>query len=290
MSTRPFTRLLIANRGEIALRIQRACRTLGIETVAVHSIADAQSRHVREADQALCIGPAAPAKSYLDGDAILLAAQVTGAGAIHPGYGFLSENAAFAEAVEQAGLTFGARRRRDPHHGRQDRRQARHDRGGRALRARIGWPPAVGYGYSARPPPPSAIRSSSRHRAGRRARMRVIHDPAQLAEAVMVTAREAQQAFGNPTLYLEKFLQKPRHIEIQVLCDTHGTALWLGARDCSLQRRHQKIIEEAPPPASIPRRSPPWESDAWRPAGPSAIAALALLNSSMRMAPLPSSR
>jgi acetyl-CoA carboxylase biotin carboxylase subunit len=107
MSTRPFTRLLIANRGEIALRIQRACRTLGIETVAVHSIADAQSRHVREADQALCIGPAAPAKSYLDGDAILLAAQVTGAGAIHPGYGFLSENAAFAEAVEQAGLTLG---------------------------------------------------------------------------------------------------------------------------------------------------------------------------------------
>lgn len=254
MSTRPFTRLLIANRGEIALRIQRACRALGIETVAVHSIADAQSRHVREADQALCIGPAAPAKSYLDGDAILLAAQVTGAGAIHPGYGFLSENAAFAEAVEQAGLTFvgpGA--------------AAIRTMGDKiaAKRAMIeAGVPCVPGSDGPLPPDTDTVRAlaasigypvivkASGGGGGRG--MRVIHDPAQLAEAVMVTAREAQQAFGNPTLYLEKFLQKPRHIEIQVLCDTHGTALWLGARDCSLQRRHQKIIEEAPAPGIDP--------------------------------------
>lgn len=254
MSSQPFKRLLIANRGEIALRIQRACRVLGIETVAVHSIADAQSRHVREADIALCIGPAAPAKSYLDADAILLAAKLTGAEAVHPGYGFLSENADFAQAVEQAGLTFvgptaaSIRTMGD----KIAAKRAMIDTGVPCVPGSDGPLPsdmrevealAASIGY------PVIVKASG---GGGGRGMRVIHEAAHLAEAVTVTAREAEQAFGNPTLYLEKFLQKPRHVEIQVLCDTHGTALWLGARDCSLQRRHQKIIEEAPAPGIDP--------------------------------------
>jgi acetyl-CoA carboxylase biotin carboxylase subunit len=251
VSGKPFRRLLIANRGEIALRIQRAARQLGIETIAVHSIADKDSRHVREADTALCIGPAAPAKSYLDADAILLAARLTGAEAIHPGYGFLSENADFAQAVEQAGMVFvgptaaAIRTMGDKIEAKramlaagvpcvpgsdgplpQDDAEAVH-----ALALAIGYPVIV---------------KAAGGGGGRG--MRVIHQPEELAEAVAVTAREAGQAFGNSTLYLEKFLQRPRHVEIQVLCDQHGTALWLGARDCSLQRRHQKVMEEAPAP------------------------------------------
>ncbi|MFT8720894.1 acetyl-CoA carboxylase biotin carboxylase subunit [Acetobacter sp.] len=255
MSTeRRFGRVLIANRGEIALRIQRACRQLGLETVAVYSEADADSRHVHEADISLCIGAPAAARSYLDPEGLLLAARMTGATAIHPGYGFLSENADFADAVEAAGLTFvgptGASIRMMG-----DKITAK-----RTMQA-AGVPCVPG---SDGPLPSSpdevlalaekvgfpVIVKASGGGGGRG--MRVVHKATDLAEAVALTAKEAQQAFGNPTLYLERFMQKPRHIEIQVLCDTHGKALWLGARDCSLQRRHQKVLEEAPAPGIDP--------------------------------------
>ncbi|MCE2574179.1 acetyl-CoA carboxylase biotin carboxylase subunit [Komagataeibacter sp. FNDCR2] len=249
-----FSRVLIANRGEIALRIQRACRQLGLETVAVHSEADADSRHVHEADMALCIGPAAAARSYLDPDGLLLAARLTGAQAIHPGYGFLSENADFADAVEAAGLTFigptGAsiRMMGDKITAKRAMREA----GVPCVPGSDGPLPAdmdavkaialqVGF--------PVIVKASG---GGGGRGMRVVEREADLAQAVTLTAKEAQQAFGNPTLYLERFMQKPRHIEIQVLCDTHGTALWLGARDCSLQRRHQKVLEEASAPGIAP--------------------------------------
>ncbi|MCE2578267.1 acetyl-CoA carboxylase biotin carboxylase subunit [Komagataeibacter sp. FNDCR1] len=251
---RRFSRVLIANRGEIALRIQRACRQLGLETVAVHSEADADSRHVHEADVSLCIGPPAAARSYLDPDGLLLAARLTGAQAIHPGYGFLSENADFADAVEAAGLTFigptGAsiRMMGDKITAKRAMREAGvpcvpgsdgplpADMGAvKAIALEVGFPVIV---------------KASGGGGGRG--MRVVEREADLAQAVMLTAKEAQQAFGNPTLYLERFMQKPRHIEIQVLCDTHGTALWLGARDCSLQRRHQKVLEEASAPGIAP--------------------------------------
>ncbi|MBF0865167.1 MAG: acetyl-CoA carboxylase biotin carboxylase subunit [Gluconobacter potus] len=245
-----FKRVLIANRGEIALRIQRACRQLGLETVAVYSEADADSRHVREADVALCIGPAAASKSYLDMEGLLLAAKVTDAGAIHPGYGFLSENADFADAVEAAGLTFVGPT------GDSIRMMGDKITAKRAMRD-AGVPCVPG---SDGPLPSSAeevraialevgfpvIVKASGGGGGRG--MRVVHSVDELDDAVVLTAKEAQQAFGNPTLYLEKYMQKPRHVEIQVLCDMHGTALWLGARDCSLQRRHQKVLEEAPAP------------------------------------------
>ncbi|RBM07436.1 acetyl-CoA carboxylase biotin carboxylase subunit [Novacetimonas cocois] len=249
-----FSRVLIANRGEIALRIQRACRQLGLETVAVHSEADADSRHVREADIALCIGPAAAARSYLDPDGILLAARLTGAQAIHPGYGFLSENADFADAVEKAGLAFigptGASIRMMG-----DKITAK-----RAMRE--AGVPCVPGSDGPLPADMDAVRAialevgfpvivkASGGGGGRG--MRVVEREADLAQAVALTAEEARQAFGNPTLYLERFMQKPRHVEIQVLCDTHGTALWLGARDCSLQRRHQKVLEEASAPGIAP--------------------------------------
>ncbi|WP_025827452.1 acetyl-CoA carboxylase biotin carboxylase subunit [Acetobacter okinawensis] len=249
-----FQRVLIANRGEIALRIQRACRQLGLETVAVHSEADAQSRHVQEADIALCIGPNAAARSYLDVEAIILAARLTGAGAIHPGYGFLSENADFAEAVEAAGIRFigptpaAIRLMGDKITAKQTMQAAgvpcvagsdgplpEDEQKILALAEQVGFPVIV---------------KASGGGGGRG--MRVVWQADDLLKAVALTRKEAQQAFGNPTLYLESFMQKPRHIEIQVLCDTHGNALWLGARDCSLQRRHQKVLEEAPPPGIPP--------------------------------------
>ena len=249
-----FKRVLIANRGEIALRIQRACRQLGLETVAVYSEADADSRHVHEADVALCIGPAAAARSYLDPDGLLLAARMTGATAIHPGYGFLSENADFADAVEAAGLTFigptGASIRMMGD--KITAKQAMRDAGVPCVPGSDGPLPAamedvhavarqVGF--------PVIVKASG---GGGGRGMRVVERAEDLTQAVALTAKEAQQAFGNPTLYLERFMQKPRHIEIQVLCDTHGTALWLGARDCSLQRRPQKVLEEASPPGIAP--------------------------------------
>ncbi|USU07957.1 acetyl-CoA carboxylase biotin carboxylase subunit [Sphingomonadaceae bacterium OTU29MARTA1] len=247
-------RVLIANRGEIALRIQRACRVLGLETVAVHSDVDADSPHVRAADVALCIGPAAPTRSYLNADGLLLAAQVTGANAIHPGYGFLSENADFADAVEAAGMIFVGPS------GTAIRTMGDKIAAKRAMReAGVPCVPGSDGPLSA---DPNAVRDLAgsigypvivKAAGGGGGRgMRVVHEAAQLDDAVAVTAQEAAQAFGNPTLYLEKYLQAPRHIEIQVLCDTHGTMLWLGARDCSLQRRHQKVVEEAPPPGIDP--------------------------------------
>ncbi|EHH68914.1 biotin carboxylase [Gluconobacter morbifer G707] len=249
-----FRRVLIANRGEIALRIQRACRQLGLETVAVHSEADADSRHVREADIALCIGPAAASKSYLDADGLLLAAKVTRADAIHPGYGFLSENADFADAVEAAGLTFigptGASIRMMGD--KITAKRAMQEAGVPCVPGSDGPLPAAAAEVRAIAQAvgfPVIVKASG---GGGGRGMRVVHGLDELEEAVSLTAKEAQQAFGNPTLYLERYMQKPRHVEIQVLCDTHGTALWLGARDCSLQRRHQKVLEEAPAPGIPP--------------------------------------
>ncbi|MBB2205433.1 acetyl-CoA carboxylase biotin carboxylase subunit [Gluconacetobacter takamatsuzukensis] len=254
MSARRFDRVLIANRGEIALRIQRACRALGLETVAVHSEADAESRHVRQADIALCIGPAPAARSYLDAESLLLAARATGASAIHPGYGFLSENAAFADAVEDGGLTFigptGASIRMMGD--KITAKRAMRDAGVPCVPGSDGpLPPEMDaiHAMAAQVGFPVIVKASG---GGGGRGMRVVWNADELEQAVTLTAKEAQQAFGNPTLYLERFMQKPRHIEIQVLCDTHGTALWLGARDCSLQRRHQKVLEEAPAPGISP--------------------------------------
>ncbi|MFT8421818.1 MAG: acetyl-CoA carboxylase biotin carboxylase subunit [Gluconacetobacter sp.] len=251
---RRFDRVLIANRGEIALRIQRACRALGLQTVAVHSEADAESRHVRQADIALCIGPAPAGRSYLDADALLLAARATGASAIHPGYGFLSENADFADAVEGAGLTFigptGASIRMMGD--KITAKRAMRDAGVPCVPGSDGPLPAdmaAVHTLAAQVGFPVIVKASG---GGGGRGMRVVWTAGELEEAVTLTAKEAQQAFGNPTLYLERFMQKPRHVEIQVLCDTHGTALWLGARDCSLQRRHQKVLEEAPAPGIPP--------------------------------------
>jgi acetyl-CoA carboxylase biotin carboxylase subunit len=245
-----FDTVLIANRGEIALRIQRACRGLGLKTVAVHSEADRDASYVAQADQALCIGPAAPGQSYLNQSAILFAAEVSGAQAIHPGYGFLSENAGFAERVEQAGLSFiGPNAACIRTMG--DKVAAK-----RAMR-RAGVPCVPGPDEGL-PEDPLAIQALAREvgypvivkaaGGGGGRGMRVVHDEAALPDAMALTREEARRAFGNPEVYIEKFLLHPRHVEIQVLADSHGQALWLGSRDCSLQRRHQKVIEEAPAP------------------------------------------
>jgi acetyl-CoA carboxylase biotin carboxylase subunit len=245
-----FNKVLIANRGEIALRIQRACRELGLETVAVYSEADADARHLRLADQALCIGPAAPGQSYLNGAAILFAAHVSGAEAVHPGYGFLSENADFAEQVKAAGMTFiGPEPRSIRTMG--DKVAAK-----RAMRA--AGVPCVPGPEGGLPEDPQGILKAAAEigypvivkaaGGGGGRGMRIVPDAGQLLDAVAVTREEARRAFGKPELYVEKFLEHPRHVEIQVLCDTHGNALWLGSRDCSMQRRHQKVLEEAPAP------------------------------------------
>jgi acetyl-CoA carboxylase biotin carboxylase subunit len=249
MSAR-FDTVLIANRGEIALRIQRACRGLGLRTVAVHSEADRDALYVRHADQALCIGPASPGKSYLDQAAILFAAEVSGAQAIHPGYGFLSENAGFVASVEAAGLTFiGPSSACIRTMG--DKVAAK-----RAMRA-AGVPCVPGPDGSL-PDDPTAIQAIAREigypvivkaaGGGGGRGMRVVQDEAGLLDALALTREEARRSFGNPEVYIEKFLLHPRHVEIQVLADSHGNALWLGSRDCSLQRRHQKVLEEAPAP------------------------------------------
>ena len=249
-----FNKVLIANRGEIALRIQRACRELGLKTVAIHSEADADARYVRLADEALCVGPASPGQSYLNRAAILFAAHVSGAQAVHPGYGFLSENADFAEEVEAAGLSFiGPEPRSIRTMG--DKVAAK-----RAMRA--AGVPCVPGPDGGLPDDPAAIHKVAeaigfpvivKAAGGGGGRgMRVVHSAGHLLEAVSVTREEARRAFGKPELYVEKFLEHPRHVEIQVLCDTHGNALWLGSRDCSLQRRHQKVLEEAPAPGIDP--------------------------------------
>jgi acetyl-CoA carboxylase, biotin carboxylase subunit len=250
-----FEKILIANRGEIALRVQRACRELGVKTVAVHSEADAEAKYVRLADESVCIGPAPSAQSYLNIPAIISAAEVTDAEAIHPGYGFLSENADFAERVEKSGFVFIGPRP-DTIRMMGDKVSAKHA----MIKAGVPVVPgsegalpeasdevikiARGIGY------PIIIKASG---GGGGRGMRVVHTEAALLNAVTMTRTEAQTAFGNPMVYMEKFLENPRHVEIQVLADEHRNAVYLGDRDCSMQRRHQKIIEEAPAPLINPR-------------------------------------
>jgi len=245
-----FEKILIANRGEIALRIQRACRELGIRTVVVHSEADTEAKYVKLADESVCIGPAPAAASYLNIPAIISAAEVTDAQAIHPGYGFLAENADFAEKVEASGFVFiGARPENIRLMGdKVSAKQAMLKAGVPVVPGAEGALPELGaevvkiarrIGY------PVIIKAAG---GGGGRGMRVVHTEAALLNAVSMTRTEAQAAFGNATVYLEKFLEHPRHIEVQVLADEHKNAVFLGERDCSMQRRHQKVIEEAPAP------------------------------------------
>ena len=245
-----FDKVLIANRGEIALRIQRACRELGIKTVVVHSEADADAKYVRLADESVCIGPASSAQSYLNIPAIISAAEVTDAQAIHPGYGFLSENADFAEKVEKSGFVFIGPR--------PDTIRLMGDKVSAKVAMTKADVPCVPGSEGALPEDPKEIIKLARAikypviikaaGGGGGHGMRVVHTEAALISAVSLTRGEADAAFGNPTVYLEKYLDNPRHIEIQVLADEHKNAVYLFERDCSMQRRHQKIIEEAPAP------------------------------------------
>jgi acetyl-CoA carboxylase biotin carboxylase subunit len=241
-------KVVIANRGEIALRILRACRELGIQTVAVHSTADRDLMHVLLADETVCIGPPPAVASYLNMPALISAAEVTDAVAIHPGYGFLAENADFAERVEQSGFIFigphpetirlmgdkisAIRAMREagvPCVPGSDGPLGEDDAANMAMAATIGYP---------------VIIKATGGGGGRG--MRVVHSEATLLHAIALTRSEAHAAFGNATVYMEKYLDHPRHIEVQVLADTHGHVIFLGERDCSMQRRHQKVIEEAP--------------------------------------------
>lgn len=245
-----FTKILIANRGEIALRIQRACREMGIKTVVVHSEADREAKYVKLADESVCIGPASSALSYLNMAAIIAAAEVTDAQAIHPGYGFLSENAGFSEKCEQSGFAFiGPTAATIRIMG--DKVAAKQAMIAAGVPCVPGSPEALGDDEAsilklARAIKFPVIIKASGGGGGRG--MRVVHEEASLLNAVAMTKAEAQAAFGNPEVYMEKFLTNPRHVEIQILADTHGNAVYLGERDCSLQRRHQKVIEEAPAP------------------------------------------
>ena len=250
-----FEKILIANRGEIALRIQRACRELGVKTVVVHSEADAEAKYVRLADESVCIGPAPSAQSYLNVPAIISAAEVTDAEAIHPGYGFLSENADFADKVEKSGFVFIGPRG--------DTIRLMGDKVSAKNAMKKAGVPVVPGPEGAAPEDPKEIIKIARaigypviikaSGGGGGRGMRVVHTEAALLNAASLTRAEAQAAFGNPTIYIEKFLENPRHIEIQVLADGFKNAVYLFERDCSMQRRHQKIIEEAPAPG-IPER------------------------------------
>ena len=250
-----FDKILIANRGEIALRVLRACREMGIKTVAVYSQADAEAKYVKLSDEAVCIGPPPSNLSYLNIPAIISAAEVTDAQAIHPGYGFLSENADFAERVEKSGFTFiGPKAETIRLMGDKVSAKAAMKKAGvpcvpgsdgalsenandiKDIAKKIGYPVIV---------------KAAGGGGGRG--MRVVHTEAALLNSVAMTKAEAEAAFGNATVYMEKFLEKPRHIEFQVMSDQHGNAVHLWDRDCSLQRRHQKIIEEAPAPG-VPTR------------------------------------
>ncbi len=250
-----FEKILIANRGEIALRIQRACRELGIKTVVVHSEADREAKYVRLADESVCIGPAPSRESYLNMPAIISAAEVTDSEAIHPGYGFLSENADFADRVEKSGFVFIGPR--------PDTIRLMGDKVS-AKRAMIeAGVPVVPGSEGALPDDPQEIIRVAREvgypviikaaGGGGGRGMRVVYTEAALLNAVTMTRSEAGAAFNNPEVYMEKFLENPRHVEIQVLADGGRNAVWLGERDCSMQRRHQKVIEEAPAPG-IARR------------------------------------
>ena len=243
-------KVVIANRGEIALRILRACKELGIKTVAVHSTADRDLKHVLLADETVCIGPAPSAKSYLNIPAIIAAAEVTGADAIHPGYGFLSENADFAEQVERSGFTFigptadvirlmgdkvsaikAMKKAGVPCVPGSDGPVGNDIAKNKEIAKRIGYP---------------IIIKASGGGGGRG--MRVVRSEDMLEESIAMTKAEAKAAFNNDMVYMEKYLENPRHVEIQVLADTHGNAVYLAERDCSMQRRHQKVVEEAPAP------------------------------------------
>ena len=250
-----FDKILIANRGEIALRVQRACRELGIKTVVVHSEADREAKYVKLADESVCIGPASSTLSYLNIPAIISAAEVTDSQAIHPGYGFLSENADFAERVESSGFVFiGPKAETIRLMGdKVSAKDAMKAAGVPCVPGSDGALPednkeivriarAVGY--------PVIIKAAG---GGGGRGMRVVHTEAALLSAVQMTRTEAQAAFGNPVVYMEKYLENPRHVEIQVLADQYKNAVYLGERDCSMQRRHQKILEEAPAPGIPPR-------------------------------------
>ena len=248
-----FHKILIANRGEIALRIIRACKELGIKTVAVHSDVDNEALHVKLADESICIGPAPSAKSYLNMKSIISAAEVTDADAIHPGYGFLSENAEFAEICANCGLTFigptpeNMRLMGDKISARQTVTKAgvpilpgtkegvHSPEEAKRVAAEIGYP---------------VIIKATAGGGGRG--MKVVHSPASLPNAFAAARSEAQAGFGNPEVYIEKFCERPRHVEIQIMADMHGNVIHLGERDCSIQRRHQKLIEEAPCPVLDP--------------------------------------
>jgi acetyl-CoA carboxylase biotin carboxylase subunit len=250
-----FEKILIANRGEIALRVQRACRELGIKTVVVHSQADTEAKYVKLADESVCIGPPPSRESYLNIPAIISAAEVTDAEAIHPGYGFLSENADFAERVEKSGFVFIGPR--------PDSIRLMGDKVSAKDAMRKAGVPVVPGSEGALPDDPKEVLRIARAvgypviikaaGGGGGRGMRIVHTEAALTNAVTMTRSEAQSAFGNPSVYLEKFLENPRHIEIQVLADGGRNAIYLGERDCSMQRRHQKIIEEGPAPG-ISRR------------------------------------
>ncbi|HQN13913.1 MAG TPA: acetyl-CoA carboxylase biotin carboxylase subunit [Quisquiliibacterium sp.] len=250
-----FEKILIANRGEIALRIQRACRELGIKTVVVHSEADTEAKYVKLSDESVCIGPAVSRDSYLNIPAIISAAEVTDAEAIHPGYGFLSENADFAERVEKSGFVFIGPR--------PDSIRLMGDKVSAKDAMKRAGVPVVPGSEGALPDDPKEIVRIARAigypviikaaGGGGGRGMRVVHTEAALISAVTMTRTEAGAAFGNPSVYMEKYLENPRHIEIQVLADEYKNAVYLGERDCSMQRRHQKVIEEAPAPG-IPRR------------------------------------
>ena len=249
MTLKSFSKILIANRGEIALRVIRACKEMGIATVAVHSEADRNALHVHLADESVCIGPPQATKSYLNIPAIIAAAEITGAQAIHPGYGFLSENARFAEIIGAHGMTFIGPK---PEHIRMmgDKITAKQaakdsgipvvpgsDGGVATVEDAINASHAIGF--------PVLIKAAA---GGGGRGMKVALNAEALPEAVMTAQSEAAAAFGDGTVYMERYLQKPRHIEIQVIADSHGNVCHLGERDCSLQRRHQKVLEEAPSP------------------------------------------
>ncbi len=249
-------KILIANRGEIALRVLRACKELGIKTVAVHSTADADLKHVLMADETVCIGPAPSSDSYLNMAALISAAEVTDAEAIHPGYGFLSENADFAERVEESGFVFIGPKA-DTIRQMGDKVAAI-----RAMKA-SGVPTVPGSGgplgdnekenldIAQRIGYPVIIKAAG---GGGGRGMRVVHTEANLLKSIQLTKSEAGSFFGNPEVYMEKFLENPRHVEVQVLADGQGNAIHLGERDCSMQRRHQKVVEEAPAPGITPEQ------------------------------------
>ncbi len=285
-------KVVIANRGEIALRILRACRELGIRTVALHSTVDRELKHVRMADETVCIGPPPAAESYLNMPAIISAAEVTDAVAIHPGYGFLSENADFAERVEQSGFIFIGPRPETirlmgdkvsairamkeagvPCVPGSDGSLGDDDQENLRIAREIGYP---------------IIIKAAGGGGGRG--MRVVHSEAALLTTLDLTRSEANAAFSNPTVYMEKYLDHPRHIEIQVLADTQGQAIHLGERDCSMQRRHQKVIEEAPAPGITSLNAVKLGIFASKPVSASVIGARGRSNSCIRTASSTSSR